>query len=179
LRLALPLLEPLLAENVAKEARKDALLIRAAARARAGGAPAGGVVAQELLAAARRVDAEFLRRVGAWVRIEIPYARIEPLRLRRIEAGLDLACRILQGWRRRARLQGVLGREELTRRLREWLELYALETQALSDAVRLPVLLRPARERLAQALARAMREAAEELTREIARRVYRPVRSGR
>jgi len=47
LRLALPALEPFLAENVAKEVRKDALVIRRAGEALAPGA------AREILAAAR------------------------------------------------------------------------------------------------------------------------------
>jgi len=84
LRLALPALEPFLEENVAKEARKDALVIQ-----RAGEAPAPGA-AREILAAARAIDREFLARVGAFaLRIQIPYERIEPLRLRREEGEPD------------------------------------------------------------------------------------------
>jgi len=158
LRLALPALEPFLAENVAKEVRKDALVIR-----RAGEAPAPGT-AREILAAARAIDREFLSRVGAFpVRIEIPYERIEPLRLRRIELGLDTARRILDAWRQGRRLRAAFAHGELERRLFEMLLLYAEETQALSHAVRLPGLLAPLRERVAQRLRDAMARAARTL----------------
>jgi hypothetical protein len=158
LRLALPALEPFLAENVAKEVRKDALVIR-----RAGEAPAPGT-AREILAAARAIDREFLGRMGGLpVRIEIPYDRIEPLRLRRIELGLDTARRILEAWRQGRRLRASFAAGEFEQRLFEMLQLYAEETQALSHAVRLPRLLAPLRERLAQNLRDAMTEAARSL----------------
>jgi hypothetical protein len=158
LRLALPALEPFLAENVAKEARKDALVIR-----RAGEAPAPGT-AREILAAAREIDREFLARVGAFpLRIEIPYERIEPLRLRRIELGLDTARRILGAWRQGRRLREAFAAGEFERRLFEMLQLYAEETQALSHAVRLPAILEPVRERVAQRLREAMIRAARAL----------------
>jgi hypothetical protein len=158
LRLALPALEPFLAENVAKEVRKDALVIRRAAEA-----PAPGT-AREILAAARAIDREFLEHIGGFpLRIEIPYDRIEPLRLRRIELGLDTAHRILEAWRQGRRMRDAFEREELERRLFEMLQLYAEETQALSHAVRLPGLLAPLRERMAQRLREAMTRAARTL----------------
>jgi hypothetical protein len=151
-------LEPFLAENVAKEIRKDALVIR-----RAGEAPAPGT-AREILAAARAIDREFLERIGGFpVRIEIPYERIEPLRLRRVELGLDTARRILGAWRQGRRMRDAFEREALERRLLEMLQLYAEETQALSHAVRLPGLLAPLRERMAQRLREAMTRAARTL----------------
>ncbi|MDH4173192.1 MAG: hypothetical protein OEZ09_12590 [Betaproteobacteria bacterium] len=160
LRLALPVLEPFLAENVAKEVRKDALVIR---RAAAGRTPGD---ARELLAAARAIDREFLARIGDLpVRIEIPYDRIEPLRLRRIELGLDTAQRMLDAWRGKRRAREAFAPGELERRLFEMLQMYAEETEALSHAVRLPMLLAPLRERIAQHLREAMRQAARSLTR--------------
>jgi hypothetical protein len=158
LRLALPVLEPFLAENVAKEVRKDTLLIR---RAGAGRAPGD---AREILAAAREIDRAFLARIGdAPVRIEIPYDRIEPLRLRRIELGLDTAQRILDAWRQGRRVRDTFAPGELERRLFEMLRMYAEETQALSHAVRLPGLLAPLRERVAQHVRDAMIDAARTL----------------
>jgi hypothetical protein len=158
LRLALPALEPFLEENVAKEERKDALVIR-----RAGEAPAPAA-ARDILAAARAIDREFLARVGAFpVRIEIPYERIEPLRLRRIELGLDSARRILDAWRRGRRVRDAFAAGELEQRLFEMLQLYAEETQALSHAVRLPAILEPLRERVARRLREAMIRAARAL----------------
>ncbi|HSG74813.1 MAG TPA: hypothetical protein VLA30_01595 [Burkholderiales bacterium] len=160
LRLALPVLEPFLADNVAKEVRKDALLIQ---RAGAGRSPGD---ARELLAAAREIDRAFLARIGdAPVRIEIPYARIEPVRLRRIELGLDTAQRILEAWGQRRRARDAFAPGELERRVLEMLQLYAEETQLLSHAVRLPALLAPLRERAARHLRDAMTEAARALVR--------------
>lgn len=134
-------------------------MIRCAAEALAGGAPPGAEAARRMLAQARRIDREFLARIGRFpVRIEVPYARIEPLRLRRIELGLELAWRILDAWRRGRRLRDALPRAELERALRDILTLYCEETAALSGSVHLPALLVPLRERLAAALLRIMRE---------------------
>lgn len=163
LRLALPALQPFLAENVEKEIRKDALVIR-----RAGGAPAPGE-AREILAAARDIDREFLARVGAFpVRIDIPYARIEPLRLRRIELGLDGARRILEAWREGRKAREAFGAGERARLVHEMLRLYAEEAQALSQSVRLPGVLAPLRWRLEAALREAMLQAASSLARAVA-----------
>ncbi|HJS38295.1 MAG TPA: hypothetical protein VJ789_09225 [Burkholderiales bacterium] len=160
LRAALPALEPFLAENVAKEIRKDALVIR-----RAASGPAPGA-AREVLDAAREIDREFLERIGGLpLRIRIPYDRIEPLRLRRIELGLDTAGRILDAWRQRRRLRQAFAPGELEQRVHEMLRLYAEETLALSDAVSLPGILVPLRRRLAERLRDAMREAASSLLR--------------
>lgn len=135
---------------------------------RAAEAPAPGA-AREILAAAREIDREFLARIGAFpVRIEIPYDRIEPLRLRRIELGLDTARRILEAWRQRRRLREAFAPDEIERRLFEMLRLYAEETQALSRSVRLPALLEPLRERVARRLREAMTQAARTLARQAA-----------
>lgn len=152
------MLEPFLADNVAKEVRKDTLVIR---RAGAGRIP-GDV--QEILAAARAIDREFLARVGDLpVRIEIPYDRIEPLRRRRVELGLDTASRILDAWGSGQRARAAFGPGELERRVFEMLRLYAEETQALGHAVHLPGLLAPLRERIARHLRDAMTDAAQAL----------------
>jgi hypothetical protein len=159
-------LEPFLAENVAKEVRKDALVIRRAGEALAAGEPPGPGAARQLLAAARDIDREFLARIGGFpVRIEIRYDAIEPLRLRRMELGLDTAYRILEAWRHGRRLRAAFVPSEFERRLFEMLQLYAEETQALSHSVRLPGILEPVRERVAQRLREAMSHAARTLAR--------------
>ena len=165
LRLALPALEPFLLENVEKEVRKDARLIRCAALALGAGIPPSPEAARQLLVAAREIDREFLARVGRFpVRIEIPYGQVEPLRLRRIELGLDLAYRILETWRQRRKVRSVLTRAELARRLRELLDLYAEETQALGRSVRLPALLAPLREQIALRLRQEMSDVARTMS---------------
>lgn len=160
----LPVLEPFLAENVAKEIRKDALVIEQAGEAlRPGAAPASERV-PALLAAARDIDREFLGRVGELPgRIRIPYERIEPLRRRRMELLLDVASRILGAWQSGRRLRSVFAPGELERKLLDMLRLYAEETQALSHAVDLPRLLAPLRGAVAERLRNAMLEAASAL----------------
>jgi hypothetical protein len=172
LRLALPALEPVLAENVAKEARKDALVIACAAKALAAGAPPGADAVRQILAAGRGIDREFLAQAGRLpVRIEIPYERIEPLRLRRIELGLELAHGILEGWQQGKKLRRMMPPDELERRLCALLQLYADETRALSQSVRLPGFLAPVRERIAERLHNVLSSIARSLSREVARAV--------
>lgn len=128
---------------------------------RRAGAPPSPDEVRDLLAAARGIDREFLEGIGAFpVRISIPYERIEPLRRRRIELGLDTARAILDAWRQRRRVRDVVARSELQRRVREMLQLYADETVALSGSVRLPAVLEPLRVRLARRLREAMERAA-------------------
>lgn len=166
LRLALPALEPFLADNVAKEVRKDALVILHAGKALAAGAPPAPGSARQLVAAAREIDRDFLARIGALpVRIEIRYEQIEPLRLRRMELGLDTAYRILEAWRDGRRLREAFVAGEIERRMFELLQLYAEETQALSHSVGLPRILEPLRERVALRLREAMTHAARTLAR--------------
>lgn len=166
LRVALPAFEPFLAENVAKEIRKDAQVIARAAKALAAGEPPGETAARELLAAARDIDRTFLQRVDAFpVRIRVPYERIEPLRLQRMRIGLDTAYRALSAWRSGQRLRQRFAPGELEQRLQEMLHLYAEETLALSDAVSLPAILAPLRRRMAERLRDAMRRAASSLQR--------------
>ena len=172
LRLALPRLEQILKQNLEKEGRKDALLIRRAGEALAAGAPPGPDAARQLLDSARQIDREFVARLGRFpLRLEIPYARIEPLRLRRIGHGLELAYLILDTWRRRGRLRDAFSSEELERRLLEILALYCEETVALGDTARLPGLLAPVGERLASGLLGVMTAASRGLARDIARSV--------
>jgi hypothetical protein len=180
LRVALAHLEPFLALNVAKEVRKDALVIRRAAASLEHGAPPGAELARQILGETRAVDREFLGDVARFpVRIEIPYARIDPLRLQRIERGLDLSYHILESWRSGRKLREAFAREDFERRLRELLVLYAQETQALSRSVHLPGILAALRERLARSLLRVMNDAAAQLAADAARAVHRRRSTGR
>jgi len=163
---ALPVLEPFLAENVAKEIRKDARVIAAAGEALRAGAAPGSERLAALLAEARAIDREFLGRVGEFpARIEIPYAAVEPIRRQRMQLGLGAAYRILGAWGDGRRLRSEFAPGELARTLEEMLRLYADETQALSQSVRLPGLLAPLRRRVAVRLRDAMLHAASSLAR--------------
>ena len=174
LRIALPHLAPFLAANVAKEVRKDALAIRRAGEALAVGERPGPDTAQRLFETTQEIDRDFLRYIDHFpVRIRIPYERIAPLRLQRIERVLDLAYRILREWQAGCRLRDAFGKVELEQCLLKVLELYVQESLALGHSVRLPALLEPVRERLAGSLYRVMNEVTTRLAGEIADAVHR------
>lgn len=184
LRVALPHLEPVLALNLDKEVRKDALVIGRAGEALTAGSPPGGEAIQQLFDATRAVDRMFLDRVGAFpVRIVIRYEEIAPVRMERIERLLRAAYRILVAWHAgmglRAALRATYPRPDLDRLLHEMLRLYAIETRALSRSVRLPALLTPVREHVAQGLFTIMNDVAARLTTELVRTVYRSDRDAR
>lgn len=131
--------------------------------------------AARLLAQARDIDREFLIGTrGLPVQLDIPYARIEPLRRKRIARGLDLALRVLAGWRDARRLRHAMPADALERRLRELLQLYCEETAALAGGVRTSGALAAVRGRAARALLEIMTAEAEGLAREAARAVHRP-----
>lgn len=178
LRIAVPHIEAVLAFNVGKEIEKDALVIREAASASAQLAGEDAETLGRLLRAARDIDAAFLGRVrNLPVGIVIPYDQIDPVRQRRIDRLYGGARRVLSAWSTegtvRAALQGAYTRVELERFLADWLRLYALETQLLSRAVRLPAILVPVRERIADGLFRIMQESGARLAHAAAAGVYR------
>lgn len=178
LRFVLPRLEPIFALNVDKEVRKDRLVIRRAADAVAAGGPPGREMVRQLVEATKAIDGEFLHRVQAFpVRISIRYDDIAPVRARRIERLLGAAYRILVAWNPETRLRPALrasfAESEFERLLHELLELYALETRALSRSVGLPAVLAPVRDHLAQSLFAIMDDVARRLAGELARAVYR------
>jgi hypothetical protein len=171
LRLALPHIEPVLARNVAKEMQKDALVIRRAGEALDAGSPPSREALHRLLDATKEIDQAFL------LRIVIPYEEIVPVRLERIERLSGAAYRVLGAWQGesgvRAAMQASYPRVELERLLLDLLQLYALETRILSRSVRLPALLAPLRERIAQSLQGIMNDMAKRLAAELVGVVYR------
>lgn len=178
LRIAVPHIEAVLAFNVGKEIEKDAMVIREASLYAGAPAEDASEAARRLLQAARDIDTAFLSRVGKLpVGIVLPYAEIEPVRQRRIERLYQGAQRILGAWPgergMRAALQSAYTRVELERLLSDWLRLYALETQVLSRAVRLPALLVPIRERIAQGLFRIMQDTGARLAHAAVATVFR------
>jgi hypothetical protein len=85
-RLALPHVERVLALNVAKEAQKDALVIRCSAEALAAGSPPGRETVQRLLDETKKIDRTFLDRIGTFpVGVRIRYEDVAPVRTQRIE----------------------------------------------------------------------------------------------
>ncbi len=177
-RLALPHVERVLALNVGKEAQKDALVIRCSAEALAAGSPPGRETVQRLLDETKKIDRAFLDRIGTFpVGIRIRYEDVTPVRAQRIERLLSTAYRVLNAWRAGRGIRRVLRasypQPELEHDLHEMLKLYALETNALSRSVRLPLLLTPLRDQLASGLYRVMNSTAMRLASDLARDVYR------
>jgi len=177
-RLALPHVERILALNVAKEAQKDALVIRCGAEALAAGSPPGREMVGRLLDATKKIDRTFLDRIGTFpIGVMIRYEDVAPVRTQRIERLLSTAYRILEAWKTasgiRTALRAAYPQPELERDLHEMLKLYASETNALSRSVRLPALLTPLREQLANGLYRVMNAAAIRLAGDLTRVVYR------
>jgi hypothetical protein len=178
LRLLLPHLEPLLEANVSKETRKDVLAIQCASELARSGAQVSQEAVREVLEATKRIDREFLYHINSLpVRVVIRYEEVAPIRAARIECLMDTACRILAHWRRGVRLRRVLHalymEADFERLIYRVLRLYALETQALSRAVRLPALLVPLRERAGDSILRTMEEVAHRLAHRLARGAYR------
>jgi hypothetical protein len=161
LRLPLPLrvaarsLEPVLALNVEKEVRKDALVIAASSA----DIPA-------LLHRARDIDREFVAHLPL-VRLEIRYEEIEPIRRRRMEGLLAATERLLAApWRGiRLAVRSRYRPEQFEGFLREHLQLYAAEVNALGRSVRLAALLAPVHERLRRSMEREANTLAHDVTR--------------
>lgn len=180
LRMALPRIEPFLALNVAKEVQKDALVIRRAHEALRHGVEPNQAMARQLYLATREIDHAFLARVkGLPVGIVIRYDVIEPIRLRRIDRLLRAAYALLGNWHResggRKALLASFSRAELQQLIQDLLRLYALETQALSQSLRLPTLLVPLRDGIARNLYRIMSDVAAAMARDLIATVYRRV----
>jgi hypothetical protein len=182
LRIALPHLEPVLALNVAKEIRKDTLVILRARELAANGMSNWDDVLPHLLDATKEIDRMFLGQVRAFpVGVVIRYEEIAPIRARRMKLLYEGALKVLATENGQCSLRGALqtsfppGEFELL--LFGLFRLYADETRSLSRSVRLPRLLVPLREFIAQELLNVMIGVARPLALEIAAAVSRP-RSG-
>jgi len=159
-------LEQVLALNLAKEVRKDTIVIRAAA------APADAGL-DVLVERTKSIDRDFLRRVARFpVEIVIRYEEIEPVRRRRIERLLAAAQRVLAAWApgqgAREALCTAFPGAQLEALLHELLSLYGEETLALSRSVRVPTLLRPLRDAAARRLVGIMDSVSARLAKEAA-----------
>lgn len=177
LRLALPHLEPVLAMNVAKEIRKDTLVILRANEPAAEVAADWNEILPQLLQATKEIDRGFLISVGRFpVEIVIRYEEIAPIRARRIKLLHDAARKILTARdadrRLRDAMRATFSRDEFAQLLHELFRLYAEETRSLSRSVRLPGPLVPLRELIAQELLNVMLRVARPLATEIAKNAF-------
>ena len=159
-------LEQVLAANLAKEVRKDTMVIRAAAAPAAAGLDV-------LVEGTKSIDRDFLERVAHFpVRVVVRYEEIEPVRRRRIERLFAAAQRVLSAWApehdAREALRAAFPGAELEALLRELLALYGEETLALSRSVRVPTLLKPLRDAAARRLVGVMDSVSARLAKEAA-----------
>ena len=182
LRLALPHLEPALALNVDKEVKKDRLVILRARELMKTGPSDWNEVLPQLLQATKEIDRLFLARVGSFpVDIVIRYEEIAPVRTRRINLLYDAALKILsardRGLRLRDAMQASFSRDEFAQLLDQLFRLYAEETRYISRSVRLPALLVPLRELIAQELLNVMIRVARPLALETAGTVFQGPRA--
>ena len=173
LRLALPHLEPVLLLNVIKEVEKDTLVILRARELAAESQLDWNEILPQLMQATKELDRMFLARVGKFpVEIVIRYEEIAPIRARRMKLLYDAALKSLAAehsqHRLRAAMQAAFTRDEFAQLLYELFRLYAEETRSLSRSVRLPRLLTPLRELIAQELLNVMLQVARPLALEIA-----------
>lgn len=178
LRVALPHLERFLSRNVGKEIEKDRRIIGRAAQAVADAGHPGRDVLEALFAETQQIDRDFLSSTAGFpVDIVLRYDQIAPIRMRRIERVFSASSRICAAYREQASLRCALRacyvQTELEHLVREILWLYAQEVLVLSRSVRLPSLIGPIREMLAQRLVRTMNDAAAHLAKRAARAVYR------
>ena len=183
LRLALPHLEPVLALNITKEVRKDMLVILRARELAAESPSDWSLILPQLMHATKEIDRMFLARVGSFpVGIVIRYEEIAPIRARRMKLLYDAALKILTPENGRQGLRGAMhatfSRDEFAQLLEQLFRLYAEETRSLSRSVRLPRLLVPLRELIAQELFNVMTRVARPLASEIAATAYRPPAPG-
>jgi len=178
LRVALPHLERFLNRNVGKEIEKDGRIIRRAAKARQDDERPGQEVLEALFAETQRIDRDFVSSTAGFpVEIVLRYDQIAPIRMRRIERVYSASTRIFDAYRKqpslRLALQACYLQADLEHLVREILWLYAQEVLVLSRSVRLPSLVGPIREMLAQRLVKTMNDAAAHLAKRAARVVYR------
>jgi len=164
-------LEQVLALNLAKEVRKDTLVIRESAVLERGAQ--AGFLLTRLMEKTKDIDRDFLERVARFpVRIVVRYEEIEPVRRRRIERLFAAAQRVLAAWApgqgAREALCAAFPGAQLETLLHELLSLYGEETLALSRSVRVPTLLKPLRDAAARRLVGVMDSVSARLAKEAA-----------
>ena len=162
--------------------KKDRLVILRARELMKTGPSDWNEVLPQLLQATKEIDRLFLARVGSFpVDIVIRYEEIAPVRTRRIKLLYDAALKILsardRGLRLRDAMQASFSRDEFAQLLDQLFRLYAEETRYISRSVRLPALLVPLRELIAQELLNVMIRVARPLALETAGTVFQGPRA--
>ena len=182
LSMALPHLESVLALNVGKEVQKDTLVILHACEHAGGKPPHWDHVLPQLLKGVQEIDEAFLARVGAFpVGIVIHYEELAPVRSRRIRLLYEAARKIRAAQDRdgnlRKAIQAAFSKDEIADLLHHLFALYAEETRSVSRSVRLPLMLIPLREFVAQELFKIMLRVAQGLSLEFAAVSSRGIRT--
>jgi hypothetical protein len=179
IRLVMPIFLKIMSANVDKELDKDRLVIEVGATTCGGGGTAADVDSSALFERTKSMDRAFIRRLsGLPVNLDLQYAQIRPVRIRRIEHLLEFVCRVCLHWQPSAGLAAAVrlcyAPGELQNVLVELLHLYGLETGFICEGARLRGPARLVGQLLSERVVRAMQSVEGEVAREIGTRLYRP-----
>jgi len=177
-RLTLPAFQSFLDINVAKEVKKDRMVIARAATVQQSAIEPGPAHVAALLREAREIDQTFLRKATVFpIDIQIHYQDIEHYRQQRIELLLQASYRILTQWQGqhsfRAAVNALYNEAQFRDLLHDILRLYAMETRMLSRSVRIPHLLNLARDAATRTISKVMEQQAQALANSLTHTVYR------
>ncbi len=176
-RVLMPVLSKFLDENVEKEIRKDSLAIKLIFNAYQLEKKVSPAEFESIIEKTKKIDQEFLTKTRSLpLSLTIPYDEIEGLRKKRMELIAKFVCTILNHWMDEESLYSAIRlafkKEEFKKIILKILHLYNLETEVLSDTVRLPLFLKKAHESISKALYNTMESAAKEIAEEWSSKVF-------
>ncbi len=176
-RVLMPALSKFLDENVEKEIKKDSLAIKLIFNAYQLEKRVLPAEFESIIEKTKKIDQEFLARTRSLpLSLTIPYDKIEELRKKRMELIAKFVCTILHHWMDEESLYDAIRlafkKEEFRKIILKILHLYNLETEALSDTVRLPIFLKMAHKSISKALYNTMESVARQIAEEWSSKVY-------
>jgi len=177
-KVMLPTFKSFLSINLEKEVEKDSLVINYAANAAATGEQPGQSGVRQLLIRAREIDQVFVQKTSIFpITIKICYHDIERIRQQRVELQLKEVYQLFRHWKHpksfRTMVAECYTRNQFMDLLSEVLHLYSLETQMLSDSIKIPRILNLAKDSLSQVLYSAMERSSVEISTELCRKIYK------
>ncbi len=179
IRLVMPIFLKIMAANVDKELDKDRMIIEVGSASCAEGATITEVDSTALFERTQSVDRAFIQKLtGLPVNLDLHYAQIKPIRIRRIEHLLSFVCQVCSDWQPNGGLmstvQAIYSRAELHEVLTQLLRLYSLETRFVCESARLRGPARMAGQVVTDRVVKAMHSVLNDAAREIGNRLYRP-----
>ncbi|MCX7794136.1 MAG: hypothetical protein N2257_07030 [Thermodesulfovibrionales bacterium] len=176
-RVLMPAISKFIDDNVEKEIKKDSLAIKLIFDAFNLERKVSKTEFDKIIEKTKRIDEEFLEKTSSVpLSLKIPYNEVEELRRRRIETLARFVCTILHHWMDEESLHSAIRlaykKEDLKKLIFNILHLYNLETKILSSSVKLPLILKPAKESLSRALFDTMESVAREIAEEWSARFF-------